>query len=102
MNTVGRRFLPVQTPARAFLLGLIWGWLPCGLVYSALALAMTRSGILHTGPKLAKLSRSATQEQRNITPNALITTSSLKCDMATNPQVVAVYLYRIPSVSVGD
>ncbi len=33
----GRRFLPVNHPAKALALGLVWGWLPCGLVYSALA-----------------------------------------------------------------
>ena len=31
--------LPVETPARALGLGLIWGFLPCGLVYSVLLLA---------------------------------------------------------------
>lgn len=36
-----RRFLPAQSVAQAFPLGLLWGWLPCGLVYSALATALT-------------------------------------------------------------
>jgi len=36
VEPLGRRFLPVKTPTQAFLLGLIWGWLPCGLVYSVL------------------------------------------------------------------
>jgi sulfite exporter TauE/SafE len=36
-----RRFLPARTVAQAFPLGLLWGWLPCGLVYSALAVALT-------------------------------------------------------------
>ncbi len=35
-----RRFLPVRGPAQAFPLGLLWGWLPCGLVYSVLAMAL--------------------------------------------------------------
>ncbi|MDP1607527.1 MAG: sulfite exporter TauE/SafE family protein [Rhodocyclaceae bacterium] len=35
-----RRFLPVQGVAQALPLGLLWGWLPCGLVYSALATAL--------------------------------------------------------------
>lgn len=34
------RFLPVRGVAQALPLGMIWGWLPCGLVYSALAIAM--------------------------------------------------------------
>jgi len=37
----GRRFMPVRSPAQALGLGVFWGWLPCGLVYSTLALAAT-------------------------------------------------------------
>jgi len=36
----GRRFLPVNHPAKALVLGIVWGWLPCGMVYSALAWAL--------------------------------------------------------------
>jgi len=32
----GRRLIPVRSPGRALLLGALWGWLPCGLVYSVL------------------------------------------------------------------
>lgn len=32
----GRRLLPVRSPLHAFAFGAIWGWLPCGLVYSTL------------------------------------------------------------------
>lgn len=35
-----KRFLPARTVAQALPLGLLWGWLPCGLVYSALATAL--------------------------------------------------------------
>jgi sulfite exporter TauE/SafE len=35
-----RRFLPVRGMAQALPLGLLWGWLPCGLVYSALTTAL--------------------------------------------------------------
>jgi sulfite exporter TauE/SafE len=35
-----KRFLPVHGPAQAFPLGMLWGWLPCGLVYSVLAMAL--------------------------------------------------------------
>lgn len=44
-----RRFLPARTVAQAFPLGLLWGWLPCGLVYSALVTAMTSGSALHGG-----------------------------------------------------
>lgn len=32
----GRRLMPVRSPRQALLLGFVWGWLPCGLVYSVL------------------------------------------------------------------
>src|SRR5574343_411826 len=41
LQPLTRRFLPVRSAAQAFPLGLLWGWLPCGLVYSALASALT-------------------------------------------------------------
>lgn len=31
-----RRFLPVDSPAKAVAVGMLWGWLPCGLVYTVL------------------------------------------------------------------
>lgn len=40
LQPLGKRFLPARSAAQAFPLGLLWGWLPCGLVYSALATAL--------------------------------------------------------------
>jgi sulfite exporter TauE/SafE len=34
------RFLPARTAGQAFPLGMLWGWLPCGLVYSVLTTAL--------------------------------------------------------------
>lgn len=41
-----RRFLPAQTIAQAFPLGMLWGWLPCGLVYSVLAMTLLTGSAL--------------------------------------------------------
>ncbi len=49
LEPIGRRLLPVRTPQAAFLSGLIWGWLPCGLVYYALILAMPLSDPIMSG-----------------------------------------------------
>ena len=35
-----RRILPPDTPAKMLGAGLLWGWLPCGMVYSMLMTAM--------------------------------------------------------------
>ncbi len=39
LQPLSRRLLPVTTLPRAMALGAVWGWLPCGLVYTALAYA---------------------------------------------------------------
>ncbi len=41
IEPLGRGLLPVRRPAQAFVLGLLWGWLPCGLVYSVLVWAIS-------------------------------------------------------------
>lgn len=40
----GRKLLPVKSPTHAFFFGTIWGWLPCGLVYTTLIWAGTSGG----------------------------------------------------------
>lgn len=44
----GRPYLPARSLFSALKLGIVWGWLPCGLVYSALALALTQLNPLHS------------------------------------------------------
>ncbi|MCX7086058.1 MAG: sulfite exporter TauE/SafE family protein [Methylococcales bacterium] len=41
----GRKLIPVKNHTQAYLFGMVWGWLPCGLVYSALALAATSGDV---------------------------------------------------------
>lgn len=38
------KLVPADTAAKAFVLGMLWGWLPCGLVYSVLATALLSGG----------------------------------------------------------
>jgi sulfite exporter TauE/SafE len=40
LHPAARRLLPADTLPRALALGAVWGWLPCGLVYSVLATAL--------------------------------------------------------------
>jgi sulfite exporter TauE/SafE len=39
LEPLGRRLIPIRSPLQALAYGLVWGWLPCGLVYWALAIA---------------------------------------------------------------
>ena len=40
LQPLTRRFLPATTVARAYPLGLVWGFLPCGMVYSVLSMTL--------------------------------------------------------------
>ena len=41
IQPMARSLMPVKSIPQAFLLGMIWGWLPCGLIYSALVYSAT-------------------------------------------------------------
>lgn len=44
-----RHLLPANSVPRALGLGLLWGWLPCGLVYSVLTIALLSGSALGGG-----------------------------------------------------
>lgn len=43
----GQKLIPVRSPWQAWLFGLVWGWLPCGLIYSALIISGTSGDALY-------------------------------------------------------
>jgi sulfite exporter TauE/SafE len=49
IEPLGRRLVPVRGVGQAWLLGLLWGWLPCGMVYAVLAMALASSSVLYGG-----------------------------------------------------
>jgi len=48
IQPVAGRLLPVSSLPRALLLGGLWGWLPCGLVYSTLLWAASQGNAGHS------------------------------------------------------
>ena len=49
LSPYAARFTPVKYIHQAWLYGLVWGWLPCGLVYSMLIMALSAGGALEGG-----------------------------------------------------
>jgi sulfite exporter TauE/SafE len=47
------RFLPARTLPQSYAAGLAWGWLPCGLVYGALAAAVFAGGAVEGAVAMA-------------------------------------------------
>ncbi len=41
ISPLSKHLLPVKSARQAMLLGALWGWLPCGLVYTALGYSLT-------------------------------------------------------------
>jgi sulfite exporter TauE/SafE len=48
LQPLARRLMPINRPSRALLFGALWGWLPCGLVYSTLLWAASQGNALHS------------------------------------------------------
>ena len=46
IQPLAKRFLPFKSPLSAFPYGFIWGWLPCGLVYSTLTWSLASGSAL--------------------------------------------------------
>lgn len=46
IQPLGQKLFPIRHPLQAYLLGLLWGWLPCGLVYSVVAWSLTTGSAL--------------------------------------------------------
>lgn len=49
VQPISQRFMPINSAKRAFGYGLCWGWLPCGLVYSALSWSLASGSAVHGG-----------------------------------------------------
>ncbi|TQV87528.1 sulfite exporter TauE/SafE family protein [Aliikangiella coralliicola] len=48
ISPLSQSLFPVKTTSQALLLGALWGWLPCGLVYTSLSYAITTANPLHS------------------------------------------------------
>lgn len=51
ISPLASKAIPVNSPIKALTLGAVWGWLPCGLVYSTLTWALA-SGSMITGASI--------------------------------------------------
>jgi sulfite exporter TauE/SafE len=49
IEPLGRRFIPVRNLRSAYVVGAVWGWLPCGLVYTGLIYSTTAGGAVQGG-----------------------------------------------------
>ena len=45
----GNKLLPVTSYPQSFMLGALWGWLPCGMVYAMLVFALSSQDTLQGG-----------------------------------------------------
>ena len=46
LQPLSRGLMPVKNSGSALLLGMVWGWLPCGLVYTALAYGVSQATVI--------------------------------------------------------
>ncbi|MDX2507598.1 MAG: sulfite exporter TauE/SafE family protein [Gammaproteobacteria bacterium] len=49
IEPLSRKFIPVKSPFQALILGSLWGWLPCGLVYTILFWSISTGNAIEGG-----------------------------------------------------
>lgn len=49
LQPLSKKLLPLRSVPQAFALGMVWGWLPCGLVYSVLVAALASGSVMRGG-----------------------------------------------------
>ena len=49
IEPLAKKFVPIKTMPQAFAAGFLWGWLPCGLVYSVLIWSLSSGSALKGG-----------------------------------------------------
>ncbi len=52
IKNLGKKFLPLKHPGQAFSVGIFWGWMPCGLVYSSLAFAASSANASESAQRM--------------------------------------------------
>ena len=50
---LGRKLLPVDSVPRALSFGMVWGWMPCGFVYTVLLIAALQLDVLRAAATMA-------------------------------------------------
>lgn len=49
IEPIAKRFIPIKNIKQAFAAGFLWGWLPCGLVYSVLIWSLSSGSAIKGG-----------------------------------------------------
>jgi sulfite exporter TauE/SafE len=49
ISPLSKNLLPLKNWRQAFILGTLWGWLPCGLVYTSLAFSLSIGSSIESG-----------------------------------------------------
>ncbi len=47
ISPYSKHFIPVNSPYKALALGALWGWLPCGLIYSMLTWSLASGSVIN-------------------------------------------------------
>jgi sulfite exporter TauE/SafE len=91
LQPLSRRFLPVRSSGQALGLGLVWGWLPCGMVYAVLLIALASGSATQGALMLAAFGLGTL-------PNLLLIGWSWRGLRARMPQAVGFARYAAAAV----
>ncbi|WP_320823516.1 sulfite exporter TauE/SafE family protein [Reinekea sp.] len=48
LQPLSKKLLPIDSAKTAYCIGLLWGFIPCGLIYTAIAFSLGMANVLHS------------------------------------------------------
>lgn len=96
-----KKFIPITSTKSAFALGTLWGWLPCGLVYSTLTWALASANIINGTLIMLFFGLGTLPALLSISLGAVSIKPLLSNDLFRKSTAIMVILYGIYSIYIA-
>lgn len=101
IQPLSKRFIPVTNVKQALFLGAIWGWLPCGLVYSTLTWSLASADWLNGALIMTAFGLGTLPALLTLAAGFKFVTDTLKSPMTRKITAVLLIIYGIYSMFIA-
>ena len=101
ISPYSKKLIPVDSHTKAISLGFLWGWLPCGLVYSTLTWALASANIINGTLIMLFFGLGTLPALLSISLGAVSIKPLLSNDLFRKSTAIMVILYGIYSIYIA-
>ena len=101
ISPLSKKVIPVDNPSKALGLGAIWGWLPCGLVYSTLTWSLASGSAISGAMIMASFGLGTLPALITMSYGLLSIKNILKNNIFRKTMALAIIVYGLYSIEVA-